>query len=239
MGITALSVSADGKFLLSASIDKTIRLWDLQKLVEVRSIEVRDQQVYDVSFSPDGKRALTAGKDGYVVEWEIASGKPLHEIAAHDRIAWAASYTPDGRFAVSASSDAQARVWHLETGDRIGLTEIAGNEPRPWLQSDHPGAKIYTKCANCHALTADGPARSGPHFEGLFGRAAGSVADYRYSEALTGVHFKWDDKTLFRLFNEGPDKMLPGTKMPVQRVTDAKQLADLVDYLREITAKHN
>ena len=53
------------------------------------------------------------------------------------------------------------------------------------------------------------------------------------------MHFKWDDKTLFRLFNEGPDKMLPGTKMPVQRVTDAKQLADLVDYLREITAKHN
>ena len=44
-------------------------------------------------------------------------------------------------------------------------------------------------------------------------------------------------ETLYRLFDEGPDKMLPGTKMPVQRVTDGKELSELVDYLRELTAK--
>lgn len=236
MGITALSVSPDGKRLLSASIDKTIRLWDIEKMVELRDIDVRDGQVYDVEFSPDGNRALTAGKDGYVVEWDLKTGKPVHEIPAHERIAWSATYSPDGRFAISTSSDEQARVWHLETGDRIGQTKVAGNEPTPWLESDHPGAKLYTKCAKCHALSADGPARSGPHFEGLFNRAAGSVESYRYSAALTGVDFRWDSEHLFRLFHEGPDKMLPGTKMPVQRVTNEKQLSELVDYLRILTS---
>lgn len=236
MGITAMSLSPDGKRLLSASIDKSIRLWDLEEMVELRKIDVRDGQVYDVDFSPDGKRALTAGKDGYVVEWDVATGKPVYEIAAHDRIAWSATYTPDGRFAVSTSSDEQARVWHIETGDRIGLTKIAGDEPQPWLESDHPGAKLYTKCAKCHSLSADGPARSGPHFDGLFNRVAGSVKSYRYSPALSGVEFRWDETNLFRLFDEGPDKMLPGTKMPVQRVTDAKQLSELVDYLRVLTS---
>jgi len=237
MGVTALSVSPDGKQVLSASIDKSIRLWDVETMRELRKIDVRDGQVYDVEFSPDGKRALTAGKDGYVVEWDLASGNPVHEIPAHDRIAWAATYTPDGRFAVSASSDEQARIWHIETGDRIGQTQIASDGPQPWLQSDHPGARLFTKCAKCHALSADGPARSGPHFAGLFNRPAGSVENYRYSAALTGVTFRWDEKNLFRLFDEGPDKMLPGTKMPVQRVTDNKQLSDLVDYLRDLTSK--
>lgn len=237
MGITALSLSPDGKQLLSASIDKSIRLWDLDSMSEVTKIDVRDGQVYDVEFSPDGKRALTSGKDGYVVEWDLASGKPLHEIAAHERIAWSATYTPDGRFAVSSSSDEQARVWHLETGDRIGQIQVASNEPQPWLESDHPGAKLYPKCAKCHSLNADGPGRSGPHFAGLFNRKAGSVENYNYSAALTGVTFRWDEKNLFRLFDEGPDKMLPGTKMPVQRVTDNQQLTDLVDYLRTLTSK--
>jgi len=236
MGVTALSLSPDGKMLLSASIDKSIRLWDLQENIELRKIDVRDGQVYDVQFSPDGQRALTAGKDGYVVEWNLSNGLPLHEIAAHERIAWAARYTPDGRFAVSASSDEQARIWHIETGDRIGQTQIADAGPQPWLESDHPGAKLFTKCAKCHALSADGPSRSGPHFAHLFNRKAGSIENYRYSAALTGVQFRWDEKNLFRLFDEGPDKMLPGTKMPVQRVTDDKQLSDLVDYLRILTS---
>ena len=236
MGITALSVSPDGNQLLSASIDKSIRLWDLETQKELQKIDVRDGQVYDVSFSPDGAHALTSGKDGYIVEWDLETGKPINEVSAHERIAWSVKFTPDGRFAVSASSDEQARVWHMETGDRIGLTARIGAEPQPWLESDHPGAKIYTKCANCHALNAEGPSRSGPHFGALFGRKAGSVKGYRYSSALTDVDFEWDEKSIFRLFDEGPDKMLPGTKMPVQRVTDAAELNDLIDYLRELTA---
>ncbi len=235
MGVTALRRAPEGANLLSASIDKTLKLWDTESGHEIRSIDIRDTQVYDVRYSPDGQRALTAGKDGYVVEWDLSSGKPVHEIAAHERIAWSAAYTPDGRFAVSASSDEQARVWHVMTGDRIGLTAPPDDTPKPWLESDHPGAKYFTKCAKCHALSADGPARSGPHFANLFGRAAGGVNGYRYSSALTGVNFAWDEKTLFRLFDEGPDKMLPGTKMPVQRVTDAAALTDLINYMRILT----
>ena len=47
--------------------------------------------------------------------------------------------------------------------------------------------------------------------------------------------FEWNEKTLFELFDKGPDKFLPGTKMPVQRVTDSKALIHLVDYLKAVT----
>ena len=237
MGITALRVSPDGKALMSASIDKSVKFWNLEKREEINSIEVRNTQVYDAAYSSDGKRIVTASKDGYVVEWDLESMAPVHEIHAHDRIAWAVAYAPGGQFAVSASSDEQARVWHMETGDRIGLVSTPVGEPQPWLESDHPGAKLYPKCARCHALTADGPSRSGPHFANLFGRKVGSVSGYHYSDALKSADFEWNDETLFRLFDIGPDKMLPGTKMPVQRVTDDAQLTALVDYLKVLTGK--
>jgi cytochrome c len=235
MGITQLSVAPDGARLLSASIDETMRLWDLKSMTEVRSYSEHDGQVYAAAFSPDGKIGLSGGRLGYLIEWDLATGKPIRTIKAHDSIVWAAKMTPDGRFAVSASSDEKVRVWHLESGDRIGTAGEADDEPKPWLTSNHPGAPLFKKCARCHSLSANGHSRSGPHLAGLFGRPAGSVKGYSYSKALTGVDFKWNEETLFKLFDVGPDKYLPGTKMPVQRVTSHEQLNQLVDYLKQIT----
>ncbi len=145
--------------------------------------------------------------------------------------------TPDGRYGVTASSDERVRVWHLATGDQIGIADEGASEPKPWLTSDHPGARVYRKCAMCHSLVVDGPRRSGPYFAGLFGRRAGSVPGYKYSSALDGADFTWDATTLRALFDQGPDVFLPGTKMPLQRIPDDAQLTALIDYMREITAQ--
>ena len=110
------------------------------------------------------------------------------------------------------------------------------DEPKPWLESDHPGASLFKKCARCHSLSADGKKRSGPHFAGLFGRPAGSVKGYNYTQALTGVDFRWNEKTLYQLFDLGPDKYLPGTKMPLQKVPNAEKLTQLVNYLKQLTS---
>ena len=235
MGITSLDVSPTRKNLLSSSIDKTIRIWDTQTLQEIKKIDVHNGQVFGAKFSPDGKSALTAGKDGYVIQWDLTRSMPLRKIHAHDEIVWAVDFAANGRFAVSASSDDQVRVWHLQSGDRIGNKISVEKEAQPWLKSDHPGAALFTKCARCHSLTAKGPKRSGPHFEGLFGRKVGSVPDYRYTDALRSAEFIWNEKTIFQLFQKGPDVIFPGTKMPIQRVTDERKLMALVMYLRELT----
>lgn len=235
MGITQIAVSPDQSRLLSASIDQSMRLWDRGQLKEIRKHGEHDGQVYSAQFSPDGKTAISGGRYGYLIQWDLATGQPIRTIKAHDTIIWATRFSPDGRFAITASSDERVRVWHLQSGDRIGIANEADDEPKPWLTSDHPGAPLFNKCARCHSLSANGRKRSGPHLAGLFGRPAGSVAGYNYSRALTGVDFKWNEKTLFELFDKGPDKYLPGTKMPVQRVTNSEELAQLVDYLKQVT----
>jgi cytochrome c len=237
MGITDLAVSDDGAELLSAGIDKTVHLWDLNAFTEIAHYQDHEHQVYAVRFVPGDKSFVSAGRDGIIVHRKIG-GDVIRAIKAHDKIIWSLTVSPDGRFVVSSSSDDTARVWHLATGDRIGTPAEAenANEPKPWLTSDHPGAKLFGKCARCHSLSAEGVRRSGPHLKGLFGRKVGSVPGYNYSSALKRGDFRWDEKTLFELFDKGPDKYLPGTKMPVQRVPDAQQLAQLIEYLHQITA---
>lgn len=237
-GITKMSALPGGGRLLTASIDRTLRLWDVTAAKQISVLthgEDRTGQVYAASVSPDGHRALSAGRDGRLVEWNLETGAVLKTIHAHDKIVWAARFTPDGRFALTASADESTAVWHLETGDRIGLRASDKQGRQPWLSSSHPGAKLFTKCANCHALDAKSASRSGPHFQGLWGRQVGAVDGYNYSGALRNKSFTWNEKTLFDLFDKGPDKFLPGTKMPVQRVPDKEQLANLVDYLRVLT----
>ena len=74
----------------------------------------------------------------------------------------------------------------------------------------------------------------------LFGgkyRQAGGLEGYPYSKALQTSDIVWSAATINRLFEEGPDKVTPGTKMPIQRMKSAKDREDLVSFLQSATQK--
>lgn len=98
----------------------------------------------------------------------------------------------------------------------------------------NPGAgeAVYSRCLACHALAYD---RTGPRHCGLFGRRAGSVKGFAYSEAMTRSKIIWNEKTLDR-FLENPLTAVPGTAMGYAGVTDRKERADLIAYLRQANA---
>jgi len=90
------------------------------------------------------------------------------------------------------------------------------------------GEQVYTRCLACHALAYD---RVGPRHCGLFGRLAGSVPGYEYSAAMKNSKITWNEKTLDR-FLAKPLAMVPGSTMTYDGVTDPKQRADLIAYLK-------
>lgn len=98
---------------------------------------------------------------------------------------------------------------------------LAGGDPAA-------GAEIYERCAACHSLTRD---RAGPRHCGLFGRRAGSVADYPYSEAMRRSGLVWNDATLDR-FLADPVGVVPGTSMGYAGIGGDQERADLIAYLR-------
>jgi cytochrome c len=98
------------------------------------------------------------------------------------------------------------------------------------LQGDPArGEAIYARCLACHALAYD---RTGPRHCGLFGRRAGSVEGFAYSDAIKRSKIVWNERTLDR-FLASPLTVVPGTAMGYAGVTDSKERADLIAYLKQ------
>ena len=90
------------------------------------------------------------------------------------------------------------------------------------------GEAVYSRCMACHALEYN---RTGPKHCGLFGRRAGSVPGFEYSDAMKRSKLVWNEKTLDR-FLANPVKAVPGTSMTYAGVPDAKERAALIAYLK-------
>lgn len=95
------------------------------------------------------------------------------------------------------------------------------------------GADIYeTKCGACHSLDAN---RIGPKHRGVYGRKAGSVADFNYTPALKKSGIVWNEQTLDRWL-QGPTNLVPGTAMALS-LSSAQDRADVIAYLKQQSGK--
>jgi len=96
------------------------------------------------------------------------------------------------------------------------------------------GEQIYGRCFACHAIDRD---RTGPRHAGLFGRRAGSIAGFPYSQAMrkAGANgLVWNEDTL-DAFLKNPVKLVPGTRMTYAGIADPQDRRDLIAYLKQAT----
>ena len=114
-GVVAVAFSPDGARLLTASRDRSARLWDVASGSELRRFEGHWGGVHHVAFAPDGKRIVTAGEDGKVLVWDAGNGDLLAILRGHGTGgAFRAAILPDGSV-LSVGYDAMVRRWDVET----------------------------------------------------------------------------------------------------------------------------
>ncbi|MBI4870676.1 MAG: WD40 repeat domain-containing protein [Candidatus Riflebacteria bacterium] len=121
--VVACAVTPDGRRIVSASRDKTLKLWDTASGKELGTLEGHGGEVTAIAVAPDGDRAVSASEDGTLRIWNLAALLPLLTLTGHQSRVHACLVTPDGRRVVSASRDRTLKVWDLATGRQLATLE--------------------------------------------------------------------------------------------------------------------
>ncbi|MGE3808208.1 MAG: hypothetical protein AB7K24_26395, partial [Gemmataceae bacterium] len=109
--VLGMAFSPDGKYLASASYDKTARLYDLENGTTLRELIGHENRVKDAAFSPDGKQLVTAAGDNTARVWSLETGKQTALLKGHTNELNCCAWSPDGNTIATGSSDASIRTW--------------------------------------------------------------------------------------------------------------------------------
>jgi dipeptidyl aminopeptidase/acylaminoacyl peptidase len=118
--VTSTQFSPNGQRVVTASNDKTARVWDAASGQPICEPMKHEEGVDSAQFSPDGQRIVTASFDKTARVWDATSGQPIGELMKHEEGVNSAQFSPDGQWVVTASVYKTARVWDAASGQPIG-----------------------------------------------------------------------------------------------------------------------
>lgn len=173
---------------------------------------------------------------GVIKVVRIGDWAPIEEYEDPRGPIWAMDFGAIGATLYYGGKDDYVTRWQVSP--RKPFEAVTGPVPRRYemVETKDPGELQFArKCSLCHTLKSDGGNRAGPTLYKLFGRKAGSLPGYPYSDALKNADIVWGEETLGLLFGLGPNHYTPGTKMPLQKITDQKTLKALIAYLKVAT----
>jgi cytochrome c len=230
--VNTLTALPDGG-VAAAGGDGVLRLLATDGAVKAE-LDLRSGPILGLSSSPDGRRLAAAAIGGSVSIVSWPDNRVLFRLVGPGLPVWSIAYSRDGRELLTGGSDRLVRRWDATTGEHIGPVVMARPEDLLAVEGAERGAQVFKACAACHTLTPDGGNRAGPSLHGLFGRRIATLPGYNFSDALKRLDIVWTAETIGKLFEVGPARYTPGTKMPEQTVSDADRAA-LVAFLEKAT----
>ncbi|KAJ1305786.1 hypothetical protein OPQ81_010516 [Rhizoctonia solani] len=125
-GIPCIGCSPDGKYIVSGSHYRTIRIWDAQNgNMILGPLEAHTGEITSVAFSPDSSRIISACEGGLVCTWDVeqpnTTPRPIN--APSHRIT-CVKFASDGTYFASGSKEGTICTWDARTGDmKVGPIE--------------------------------------------------------------------------------------------------------------------
>jgi WD40 repeat protein len=114
--VTALTLSPDGKTLVTGSRDHSIRVWDVNTAKVIRTLQGHTDEITSLTFSRDGSQLASASKDQNIRIWNLSSTDEHRNFAGHDGYVWSAVFSNDGKLIASAGADRTIIIRDATTG---------------------------------------------------------------------------------------------------------------------------
>jgi cytochrome c len=233
LAISAIAVAPDGE-IVAGSVDGQLHFLSLAG-DERERIEVSPTPITALALSRTGERLAAANIGGTVAIVDRKQRLVTRKLEGPAGPIWALAFSPDGTKLYTGGADRMIRQWNLGTGQQIGREDgDSGRDPLAPYAGD-PGARVFRACIACHTLKAEEGNRAGPTLHGLFGRHIASLPGYKFSEALKHLDIVWTPETVAKLFELGPSRFTPGTKMPEQLITAPEDRDALIKFLARAT----
>lgn len=236
-GINQIVLGPDDAWLAYGAVDGVTRVVDPLTGDTLADFSLDRRPILALAHHAGTHQLAVGDGHGFIMMIDTKDWKITRDFRAmrHGPV-WALAFSPDGQTIYAGGLDDVAYSWPVELLDQYEPTD---GPQRSFLRdpNDMPNGErqFMRKCSICHALTPPPSRKAGPTLHGVFGRRAGTVPDYPYSEILTGSDIIWSDKTIDALFDLGPDHYIPGSKMPMQRITAREDRQDLIEFLRGAT----
>jgi hypothetical protein len=120
--INALAFSPDSAWLVTGSVDRTVRLWDAATGQHLVTCQGHTSTVESATFSADGARLLTASVDRTVRQWDTQTGQPIElPFDRHTAQLYSAVYSLDGQWIASTGEDRTIRVWRARGRQEVAV----------------------------------------------------------------------------------------------------------------------
>ncbi|MBD2690542.1 eIF2A-related protein [Anabaena catenula] len=129
--INALTFSPDHKILVTASADKSIKIWNSQNYQLLKTITGHENRVTSISISPDNQMLVSGSADKTVKLWRLTDGKLLKTFTGHTDEVTSVDFSPDSQIIASSSFDNTVKIWRINgtlvrdlTGHGLAISSI-------------------------------------------------------------------------------------------------------------------
>lgn len=206
----------------------------------VKELEPYERPVLSIAIVEKPGLLATGAGDGSIRVVRLADWSQIESYQNPFGPVWAMAFTPAATALYYGGLDDFAILWQISPRAPFEAVEsafprrfqVTGNPDDPVARGELQFAR---KCSVCHTLQPDGRNRAGPTLYGVFGRRIASLPGYPYSQGLDKLDIVWTEDTVAKLFELGPDKYTPGSKMPLQKMTDPAQRDALIAFLKIAT----